>query len=88
MTWKSKYLEAENARLRADNRLLLAALLNQAGQRTAAEMVRDYKPAVIAGPEGVQLPPSPDTPVSRGWRSVRSWWQEQLSEPEEDSNAT
>jgi hypothetical protein len=48
MFFKSRYLEAENARLRQENRTLLACLLERSGHREAANMLRgpDTPPAM------------------------------------------
>lgn len=40
MSFKTKYLESENARLRDENRALLCALLDALGRKEAANMLR------------------------------------------------
>jgi hypothetical protein len=77
MSFKSRYLEAENARLRAENRTLLACLLERAGHRVAADMLKQADAGVLNdGRPPVEFTPETNQPIGRGWRAIRSWLQQ------------
>lgn len=99
MFWSSahiEYLEHENSRLREENRLLLAALLNSAGKREAAHMLRNpqpkdgevvYTPPRNFKPDTLRKEPSPavkkqqEVFAGRAWRSLKSRLQRQSIPP-------
>jgi hypothetical protein len=96
VSWKTKYLEEENARLRRENRELLCAILDMNGRRTSAEMLRatvpperreeQEKAAAKAATEfvGSVLPKVDETrPSGRGWRWIQKQWQKTLELPKE-----
>lgn len=89
MSFKSRYLEAENARLRERERIYIACLLERAGHRSAAEMIQrnpeEPIPAAVVAVAGIpaEKPAAMlQRPSSRSWRTVKTFL-ENLTKPEE-----
>lgn len=83
MSWKTKYLEAENERLRKREEILLAALLERAGHRASAEILRAEQTIGVASraAEAATTAKANAVAASRpqgrsGWRGIQKRWQD------------
>jgi hypothetical protein len=85
VSFKSRYLEAENERLRKHVMLLQACLLERAGHRNAADMLMGQAQEAPKPPSGMDAP-KPNVvaaaasaiaaPAGRGFRAIRKYWQD------------
>jgi hypothetical protein len=93
VSFKSRYLEKENERLRRHVMLLQACLLERAGHRNAADMLMGQAKPVDPLPSGLEAKPNVmaaaasaiAVPAGRGFRAIRKFWQDQ-TKPEEKPN--
>lgn len=82
MSWKTKFLEAENERLRKREELLLAALLERAGHRAAAEILRAEQTIGVAqraAEAAASTKTNAEASIPRGrsgWRTIQKAWQD------------